>query len=92
MAKFWLAVLTEINNRGTGNVRIVVCDGLQALPEAITTVWDRAIVHTWVIHLLRNTFRYASRKYWDEMSRDLRPIYTAANEAAARERFESHRA
>jgi len=87
-AKFWLAVVTEIKNRGTGDVCIVVCDGLKGLPEAITTVWDRAIVQTCVIHLLRNTFRYASRRYWDEMSRDLRPIYTAANEAAAGERFD----
>ncbi|EME66616.1 transposase mutator family protein [Rhodococcus ruber BKS 20-38] len=87
-AKFWLAVLTEIKNRGTGDVCIVVCDGLKGLPEAITTVWDRAIVQTCVIHLLRNTFRYASRRYWDEMSRDLRPIYTAATEAAANERFD----
>ncbi|MEZ7240283.1 IS256 family transposase [Rhodococcus sp. GXMU-t2271] len=87
-AKFWLAVLTEIKNRGTGDVCIVVCDGLKGLPEAITTVWEQAIVQTCVIHLLRNTFRYASRRYWDEMSRDLRPIYTAANEAAAGERFD----
>ncbi|GAA4479697.1 IS256 family transposase [Rhodococcus olei] len=87
-AKFWLAVLTEIKNRGTSDVCIVVCDGLKGLPEAITTVWGRAIVQTCVIHLLRNTFRYASRRYWDEMSRDLRPIYTAANEAAASERFD----
>nr|WP_280764113.1 IS256 family transposase [Prescottella agglutinans] len=87
-AKFWLAVLTEIKNRGTGDVCIVVCDGLKGLPEAITTVWEQAIVQTCVIHLLRNTFRYASRKYWDEMSRDLKPVYTAANEAAASERFD----
>jgi transposase-like protein len=40
-----------------------------------------------VIHLIRNTFRFASRTYWDEMSRDLRPVYTAPSEAAARERF-----
>ncbi|UPK66057.1 IS256 family transposase [Rhodococcus pyridinivorans] len=87
-AKFWLAVLTEIRNRGTGDVCIVVCDGLKGLPEAITTVWEQAIVQTCVIHLLRNTFRYASRRYWDEMSRDLRPIYTAATEVAAGERFD----
>ncbi|QDC17413.1 IS256 family transposase (plasmid) [Rhodococcus rhodochrous] len=87
-AKFWLAVLTEIKNRGTGDVCIVVCDGLKGLPEAITTVWEQAIVQTCVIHLLRNTFRYASRRYWDEMSRDLRPVYTAATEAAAGERFD----
>ena len=37
--------------------------------------------------LIRNTFRYAARQYWDEMSRDLRPVYTAPSEAAAKERF-----
>lgn len=86
-AKFWLAVLTEIKNRGVADVCIVVCDGLKGLPEAITTVWEQAIVQTCVIHLIRNTFRYASRKYWDAMARDLKPVYTAPSEAAATERF-----
>jgi transposase-like protein len=49
-AKFWLAVLTEIKNRGAADVCVVVCDGLEGLPEAVTTVWDRAIVQTCVIH------------------------------------------
>jgi len=86
-AKFWLAVLTEIKNRGVADVCIVVCDGLKGLPEAINTVWQLAVVQTCIIHLIRNTFRYASRKYWDEMARDLRPVYTASSEAAAKERF-----
>jgi putative transposase len=86
-AKFWLAVLTELKNRGVGDVCIAVCDGLRGLPEAITTVWARAVVQTCVIHLIRNTFRYASRKYWDQMAKDLRPVYTAPTEAAAKERF-----
>lgn len=86
-AKFWLSVLTEIKNRGTADVCIVVCDGLKGLPEAVNTVWDRAVIQTCVIHLLRNTFRYASRKYWDQIAKDIRPVYTAATEAAAKERF-----
>ena len=86
-AKFWLAVLTEIRNRGVEDVCIAVCDGLKGLPDAITTVWPLTVVQTCLIHLIRNIFRYASRKYWDEMSRDLRPVYTAATEAAAKERF-----
>jgi len=86
-AKFWLSVLTEIKNRGTGDVCILVCDGLKGLPEAVNTVWDRAIIQTCVIHLLRNTFRYASRKYWDQIAKDIRPVYTASTEAAAKERF-----
>lgn len=87
MAKFWLSVLTEIKNRGTNDVCIVVCDGLKGLPDAINTVWSRAVVQTCVIHLLRNTFRYASRKYWDQIAKDIRPVYTAATEAVAKERF-----
>lgn len=86
-AKYWLAVLTEIKNRGVADVCIVVCDGLKGLPEAITTVWDQAVVQTCVIHLIRNTFRYASRKFWPAMARDLKPVYTAPSEAAATERF-----
>ena len=86
-AKFWLAVLTEIKNRGVADVCIVVCDGLKGLPDAINTVWELAVVQTCIIHLIRNTFRFASRKYWDEMARDLRPVYTAPSESAAKERF-----
>jgi transposase-like protein len=87
-AKFWLAVLTEIKNRGVEDVCIVVCDGLKGLPDSITTCWPLATVQACVIHLLRNTFRFASRKYWDAMAKDLRPVYTAANEAAALARFQ----
>jgi putative transposase len=80
-------VLTEIKNRGVEDVCITVCDGLKGLPEAITTVWALAVVQTCIVHLIRNTFRYAARQYWDEMARDLRPVYTAPSEAAAKERF-----
>lgn len=51
-AKFWLAVLTEIRNRGVADVCIAVCDGLKGLPEAITTVWPLTVVQTCLIHLL----------------------------------------
>jgi hypothetical protein len=47
-----------------------------------------AIVQTCIIHLIRNTFRLTSRKYWDEIKRDIKPIYTAVNAAAARSAFD----
>jgi putative transposase len=86
-AKYWLHVLTEIKNRGTKDVCIVVCDGLVGLPDAVTTVWSQAVVQTCVVHLLRNSFRYASRKDWPAVAKDLKPIYTAPSEAAALDRF-----
>ncbi len=82
-----IGVLTEIKNRGVAGACIVVCDGLKGLPESITTVWPQALVQACVLHLIRNTFRYASRKYWETMAKDLRPIYTAPTEAAASARF-----
>jgi putative transposase len=51
-------------------------------------VWELTTVQACIIHLIRNTFRYASRKYWDQIAHDLRPVYTAANEAEAWARFE----
>ncbi|MHA6805891.1 IS256 family transposase [Salinifilum ghardaiensis] len=86
-AKFWLQVLTEIKNRGVEDVCFVVCDGLKGLPQAIEQTWPLATVQTCVIHLIRNTFRLASCKYSDAMARDLRPVYTTATEAAAKDRF-----
>ncbi|MCU0300856.1 MAG: IS256 family transposase, partial [Candidatus Nanopelagicales bacterium] len=75
-AKFWLAVLTDLRNRGVRDVFFVVCDGLKGLPDSVNAVWPDAIVQTCIIHLIRGSFRYASRKYWDELARDLKPIYT----------------
>jgi transposase-like protein len=39
------------------------------------------------VHLLRNSFKYASRKDWAAIAKDLKPVYTAASEADALERF-----
>ena len=45
-------------------------------------------MQTCIIHLIRNTFHLASKRDWDALKRDLRPIYTAPNPAAARAAFE----
>ncbi|WP_216916777.1 IS256 family transposase [Nocardia noduli] len=83
-AKFWLAVLTDIRNRGVKDVFFLVCDGLKGLPDAVGNVWPLATVQTCIIHLIRNTFRLAGRQDWDALRRDVKPIYTAVNAAAAR--------
>ncbi|WP_229397531.1 IS256 family transposase [Micromonospora okii] len=87
-AKFWMSVLTDLRNRGVKDVFFLVCDGLKGLPEVVTNVWPRTVVQTCIIHLIRNTFRLTSRRYWDELKRDIKPIYTAVNAQAARAAFE----
>jgi putative transposase len=83
-AKFWLAVLTELRNRGIKDVFFVVCDGLKGLPEVVEQAWPQAIVQTCIVHLIRNTFRLASKRDWDALRRDVKPIYTAVSADAAR--------
>jgi putative transposase len=86
-AKFWLRVLSEIKNRGTRDVLMVVCDGLKGLPDAVNSLWEKTIVQTCIVHLLRNSFKYASKRDWSEVARDLKPVYTAVSEAAALDAF-----
>jgi transposase-like protein len=50
-------------------------------------VWPEAITQTCVVHLLRASFRYASRQDWDKIAKALRPVYTASTLEAAEERF-----
>ncbi|MGW0087156.1 IS256 family transposase [Streptomyces sp. NPDC003393] len=86
-AKHWMHILTEIKNRGVNDVLMLVCDGLKGLPDAVETVRARTTVQTCVVHLLRNSFRYAARQDWDKIARVLKPVYTAATGEAALERF-----
>jgi len=83
-AKFWMSVLTDMKNRGVRDVFFLVCDGLKGLPAVVANVWPQTTVQTCIIHLIRNTFRLASKRDWDALKRDVKPIYTAVNAVAAR--------
>jgi transposase-like protein len=86
-AKFWGQVCTEMKNRGLADICILLCDGLNGLPDQVNAVWPRTVVQTCIIHLIRNCLRYASRADWPQVAKALRPIYTAVNEADALERL-----
>jgi putative transposase len=86
-AKQWMTMLTELKNRGVADALIVCCDGLKGLPEAIRVTWPDATVQTCVVHLVRNSLRYASKKHWQAITSGLRKIYTADTVAEAEARF-----
>jgi len=86
-AKQWMSMLTELRNRGVLDALVVCCDGLKGLPDAIRVTWPEATVQTCVVHLVRNSLRYASRKYWAKITQELREIYTAPTVEAAQARF-----
>jgi putative transposase len=84
-AKFWLAVLNELKQRGVRDVLICCVDGLKGFPEAIEAVFPHAWVQTCIVHLIRSSLRFVPDKYRKKVAQDLRPIYTAVNADAAAE-------
>lgn len=86
-AKYWAHVFTELRNRGAADVLMLVADGLKGISDAVTSVWPQTVTQTCIVHLLRNSFRYAARQDWAEVAKMLKPVYTAPSEEAALERF-----
>lgn len=82
-AKFWLQVLTEIQNRGVKDVFIACVDGLKGFPDAIEKVFSKSLVQLCIVHLVRNSLEFVSWKQRKEVAADLRAIYTAPTEQAA---------
>jgi putative transposase len=78
-AKFWLAVLNDLQRRGVSDVLIACVDGLTGFPEAIGAVFPEAWVQTCIVHQIRSSLRYVNYRDRRAVARDLRPIYTAAN-------------
>src|SRR5713101_5056962 len=82
-AKFWLSVLTELQNRGVKDIFIACVDGLNGLPEAIETVYPQTRVQLCMVHLMRNSLRYVSYKHMKAVATDLKAIYSASTESEA---------
>lgn len=87
-AKQWATMLTELRNRGIADVLIACCDGLKGLPESIRGTWPEVTVQTCVVHMVRNSLRYASKKHWGPITRQMRAIYEAPTVEAAQANFE----
>lgn len=77
-AKFWLAVMTELKNRGLQDIFVACVDGLKGFPEAIETVYPQTQVQLCIVHMVRHSLNYVSWKQRKEVAADLRRIYTAA--------------
>jgi len=82
-AKFWLAVLTDLKNRGVKDILIACVDGLTGFPDAIEAVFPQTQVQLCIVHLVRNSLRYVASKDRKAVAADLKTIYQAPTEAEA---------
>ena len=77
-AKFWLQVLTELQNRGLKDIFIACVDGLKGFPQAIETVYPKTMVQLCIVHMVRASLNYVNWKERQQVARDLKSIYRAA--------------
>lgn len=82
-AKFWLSVLTELQNRGVQDILIACVDGLKGFPDAINTVFPETQIQLCIVHMVRNSMKYVPWKDYKAITADLKTIYQASTEESA---------
>ena len=87
-AKFWLQVLTELQNRGVKDIFIACVDGLKGFPEVIESVYPKAEVQTCIVHMVRASLSYVNWKQRKRVAVDLRQIYQSATADDASEQLD----
>jgi putative transposase len=88
-AKFWMQVLNDLKQRGVQDILIACVDGLKGFPEAIEAIFPKTTVQTCIVHLIRHSLKYVPRREREQVARDLKPIYTAADADAAQAALEA---
>lgn len=91
-ARFWLAVATELKNRGLNDIFICCVDGLSGFPQALEAVYPQCRVQRCIVHQLRNSLKFVNWKERKQIAADLKTIYAAPTEEAARIALETFRA
>jgi len=76
-AKFWLQVLTDLQNRGVQDILIASVDGLKGFPEAINAVFPQTEVQLCIVHQIRNSLRYVASKDQKQFAKELKSVYQA---------------
>lgn len=82
-AKFWLGILTELQNRGVKDMLIACVDGLKGFPDAIQTVYPQTQVQLCIVHMVRNSVKYVVWKDYKLVAADLKRIYQSTTEEEA---------
>ena len=88
-AKFWLSVLTELQQRGVQDIFIAAVDGLTGFPEAINTVYPKTKIQLCIVHMVRNSLKFVAWKQRKAVATDLKKIYTSLTVAEAEQELDA---
>ena len=82
-AKFWLSVLTDLQNRGVQHMLIACVDGLKGFPDAINSTFPDAKIQLCIVHMVRNSLKLVPWKDYKAVTSDLKSIYQSITEQEA---------
>ena len=82
-AKFWLQVLTDLQNRGVEDIFIACIDNLAGFADAIESMFPKTEVQLCVVHQVRNSKKYIAWKDVKAFMRDLKKVYQATTKELA---------
>jgi transposase-like protein len=84
-AKFWLSVLTDLQQRGVKDILIACIDNLGGFEEAIVSIYPKTEVQSCIVHQIRNTIKYVASKDSRAVIADVKLIYQALSKELAEE-------
>jgi len=84
-ARFWLSVLTDLQQRGVKDILIACIDNLGGFEEAIGSIFPKTEVQSCIVHQIRNTIKYVVSKDVKAVIADVKLIYRAINKELAEE-------
>lgn len=82
-AKFWLQVLSDLQNRGVQDILIACIDNLKGFADAIESVFPQTEVQLCVIHQIRNSTKYVVSKDMKAVMASMKKVYTATTKEQA---------
>lgn len=87
-AKFWLNVLTDLQNRGVADILIACIDNLKGFSEAVSTIFPKTEVQLCIVHQVRNSLCYVASADKKVVAKDLRRIYSVSTKETAEQKLE----
>lgn len=86
-AKFWLSVLTDLQQRGVKDILIACIDNLSGFEEAIVSIYPKTEVQSCIVHQVRNTLKYVASKDARAVVTDMKLIYRATSKELGEEQL-----
>lgn len=86
---FWMSVLTDFKSRGVEDILITATDNLNGFTQAIQAAFPQAATQICIVHQIRNACKYVVWKDRKAFAADMKDIYGAPNEKAAKAAFDA---